>query len=83
MTDLSKRTRLVQPAPVLSAVSTCAFTMINAPQKFISADTSSTFADLQQRVEMLPDPKRILIRRMLDEFVEKDRYRLIVGSGIF
>jgi putative nucleotide binding protein len=42
-----------------------------------------SFADLQQRVEMLPDPKRILIKRMLDEFEEKDRYRLIVGSGIF
>lgn len=42
-----------------------------------------SFADLQQRVEMLPDPKRILIRRMIDEFEEKDRYRLIVGSGIF
>jgi len=41
------------------------------------------FADLQQRVEMLPDPKRILIRRMIDEFEGKDRYRLIVGSGIF
>lgn len=42
-----------------------------------------SFADLQQRVEMLPDPKRILIRRMIDEFEEKDRYHLIVGSGIF
>jgi len=42
-----------------------------------------SFADLQQRVEMLPDPKRILIRRMIDEFEEKDRYHLLVGSGIF
>lgn len=42
-----------------------------------------SFADLQQRVEMLPDPKRILIRRMIDEFEEKDRYRLLVGSGLF
>ena len=53
--------------------------LINARKK----KPFESFADLQQRVEMLPDPKRILIRRMLDEFEEKDRYRLIVGSGIF
>ena len=40
-----------------------------------------TFAELQQRVEMLPDPKRIVIKRILDELEAKDRYRLFVAVG--
>lgn len=40
-----------------------------------------TFTDVQQRVEMLPDPKRIVIKRILDELEGKDRYRLFVAVG--
>ena len=40
-----------------------------------------SFAELQQRVEMLPDPKRIIIRRIIDELEGKDRHRLFVASG--
>ena len=40
-----------------------------------------TFAELQQRVEMLPDPKRIIIRRIIDELEGKDRHRLFVAGG--
>ncbi|MFH0711176.1 MAG: DUF655 domain-containing protein, partial [Candidatus Aenigmatarchaeota archaeon] len=43
--------------------------------------TFDTFAELQQRVEMLPDPKRIVIKRILDELEAKDRYRLFVAAG--
>jgi len=40
-----------------------------------------SFADLQQRIEMLPDPKRIIIRRIIDELEGKDRHRLFVAGG--
>ena len=40
-----------------------------------------SFQELQSRVKMLPDPKRIVIRRIITELEEKDRYRLFVGSG--
>ena len=43
--------------------------------------TFETFAELQQRVEMLPDPKRIIIRRIIDELEGKDRHRLFVAGG--
>jgi len=40
-----------------------------------------SFAELQQRVDMLPDPKRIIIRRIIDELEGKDRHRLFVAGG--
>lgn len=40
------------------------------------------FKDLQERVEMLPDPRKMIIRRIINELEEKDRHRLFVG-GIF
>ncbi|MEM7821829.1 MAG: DUF655 domain-containing protein [Candidatus Aenigmatarchaeota archaeon] len=40
------------------------------------------FKDVQERVPMLPDPKRMVIRRIIDELEGKDRYRLFVGSSI-
>jgi putative nucleotide binding protein len=40
-----------------------------------------SFKDLQDRVEMLPDPKKIIARRILIELEGKDRYKLFVGSG--
>ena len=39
------------------------------------------FKELQERVKMLPDPKRIVIKRIITELEGKDRYRLFVGSG--
>lgn len=40
-----------------------------------------TFTEVQQRVEMLPDPKRIIIKRIVDELEGKDRHRLFVAGG--
>ena len=39
------------------------------------------FEDLQKRVEMLPDPKKTVIKRIMDELEGKDRYRLFVAGG--
>ena len=39
------------------------------------------FSDLRKRVEMLPDPRKIIMRRILDELEGKDKYRLFVASG--
>lgn len=41
-----------------------------------------SFKELQERIEMLPDPKRIIIKRVIDELEGKDRYRLFVASEI-
>jgi putative nucleotide binding protein len=35
--------------------------------------------ELQNRVEMLPDPKKLIIKRIMMEFEGKDRHRLFVG----
>ena len=40
-----------------------------------------TFKEVQERVPMLPDPKKIILKRIIDELEGKDRYMLIVGSG--
>jgi len=37
-----------------------------------------SFEDLKNRVDMLPDPKRMIKRRIIDELKEKDRHRLFV-----
>jgi putative nucleotide binding protein len=37
-----------------------------------------TFEDLKARVDMLPDPKRMIKKRIIDELEEKDRHRLFV-----
>lgn len=41
-----------------------------------------SFKELQDRVEMLPDPKKIIIKRIMEELEGKDRYKLFVASGI-
>ncbi|MHA1743105.1 MAG: DUF655 domain-containing protein [Candidatus Heimdallarchaeota archaeon] len=41
-----------------------------------------SFEELQKRVEMLPDPKKLIVKRILMELEGKDRYRLFVGGGI-
>ena len=38
-----------------------------------------SFEELKERVEMLPDPKNMVKKRIIDEFKEKDRHRLFVG----
>jgi putative nucleotide binding protein len=39
-----------------------------------------TFEELKQRVEMLPDPKRMIKKRIIEELKETDRHRLFVVS---
>ena len=41
-----------------------------------------TFDDLKTRVAMLPDPKKMIVKRILDELQGKDRHRLFVASRI-
>jgi len=41
-----------------------------------------TFKEVQERIPMLPDPKRMVIRRIIDELEGKDRYKLFVSSSI-
>jgi putative nucleotide binding protein len=41
-----------------------------------------SFKELQERISMLPNPKRMIVRRIIDELEEKDRYRLFVSSRI-
>jgi len=38
-----------------------------------------SFQEIKDRIEMLPDPKRMVKNRIIDEFKEKDRHRLFVG----
>lgn len=39
------------------------------------------FIDLRTRVAMLPEPKKMIIKRIIDELEGNDRYRLFVGSS--
>ena len=39
-----------------------------------------TFEDLKNRVEMLPDPKRMIKKRIIEELKESDRHMLFVVS---
>lgn len=39
-----------------------------------------SFEDLHHRVKGLPDPAKMIARRVVDELEGKDRYRLFVGS---
>jgi len=41
-----------------------------------------SFKDVQDRVPMLPDPKRMVIKRILNELEGKDRHRLFVASAV-
>ncbi len=42
-----------------------------------------SFEDLKKRVEMLPDPRKMIFKRILDELQEKDRHRIFVGVDFF
>jgi len=37
-----------------------------------------SFEDLKKRVSMLPDPEKMIIKRILEELEDKDKYRLFV-----
>ncbi len=39
------------------------------------------FKDLQERVGMLPDPRKMIIKRIINELEGKDRHKLFVASG--
>jgi putative nucleotide binding protein len=38
-----------------------------------------SFKDLQERVELLPDPKQAVIKRILEELGESDKYKLFTA----
>jgi len=38
-----------------------------------------SFEDLRKRIPMLPDPKRMIVRRIIEELEGKDRHRLFVA----
>lgn len=42
----------------------------------------SDFSDLQTRVAMLPDPRKMIIRRVMTELEGKDRHRLFVAGSL-
>jgi putative nucleotide binding protein len=37
-----------------------------------------SFGDLKKRVSMLPDPEKMIIKRILEELEDKDKYRIFV-----
>ncbi len=37
-----------------------------------------SFDDLKKRVSLLPDPEKMIVKRIMEELEEKDRYRLFV-----
>jgi len=41
-----------------------------------------SFKDIQERIDMLSDPKKMIIKRITDELEEKDRHRLFVSSDL-
>jgi putative nucleotide binding protein len=38
-----------------------------------------SFEDMRRRVKLIPDPKQSVIKRILEELEENDKYRLFVG----
>lgn len=41
-----------------------------------------SFDDLKERVDMLPEPKKMIKKRIIEEFKNKDRHRLFVASSM-
>ncbi len=41
-----------------------------------------SFEDISQRIKLLPDPKKMIIHRILEELEDKDKYKLFVSSGL-
>ncbi len=40
-----------------------------------------SFEDIKKRIEMLPDPKKIVVKRILEELKGTDKYRLFVAPS--
>lgn len=38
----------------------------------------TSFADLQKRISMLPNPKRMIVKRIIEELQSKDRHKLFI-----
>jgi len=38
-----------------------------------------SFEDIKNRVKLIPDPKQVIIKRILEELENKDKYHLFVG----
>lgn len=38
-----------------------------------------SFADIRNRVKLIPDPRQSIIKRIMEEMEEKDKYNLFVG----
>ncbi len=41
-----------------------------------------SFEDISNRVKFLPDPRKMIIHRILDELEDKDKYKLFVASNV-
>lgn len=41
-----------------------------------------SFKNLQERVGMLPNPKKMIVKRIISELEGKDRHRLFVAGGV-
>lgn len=41
-----------------------------------------SFADMKERVEMIPDPVKMVVKRIVEELQNKDRHRLFVSNRI-
>lgn len=42
-------------------------------------DPFKSFDDIKSRVELIPDPKKMIIKRIIDEMSETDKYKIFVG----
>lgn len=42
------------------------------------ANSFESFDDLKKRVPLLPDPEKMIVKRILDELKDKDKYRIFV-----
>jgi len=42
-----------------------------------------SFKDLHERMPMMPDPKKMIVNRILSELEEKDSHKLFVASAVF
>jgi putative nucleotide binding protein len=38
-----------------------------------------SFDEIKERVELIPDPKKMIIKRIIEEMSETDKYRIFVG----
>ncbi len=41
-----------------------------------------SFDDLKKRVDMISEPKKIIVKRIMEELQEKDRHQIFVGAPI-